>query len=548
MVAVGASPWLACERDDVVAWDVLIYGGTSGGVAAAVQAARMGKRVLLVEPGQHLGGMTSGGLSAVDIGNPRTVGGIAREYFTRLAGRYGRVLAWDRELEGVPTGGAFAVEPHSAEALFRAFVDEHGVPVRFGEELTEVRKEGARITALVTSRGEYRARMFLDCTYEGDLMAAAGVDYTLTREANSQYGETRNGIWYSPRYEPKVVWGKAGANGRRPDGKGLWDRDIPIDPYVRAGNPASGLLPLVDPEPEGAEGDAAPGVQAHCFRLCLTRDTDNRIPLEKPADYDAGLYELVARFIDACVEAGDDMDLRWFSKYDPIPGGKFDFNTATFGANLPGASWVWPEADWDRRREILREHESYHRGLLHFLATDERVPATVRSEIGAFGLCRDEFPEGGGWPHQIYVREARRMVGALVLTERHCTGEEVAPQSVGLGSYGMDLHEIRRVVHDGMVWREGKGGGRVPRPYPIGLGSITPKREQAENLLVTFALSASHVAFGSTRMEPPLMILSQSAATAAAQAIDASAAVQDVDYGSLATRLRADGQVLDWEV
>ena len=252
----------------------------------------------------------------------------------------------------------------------------------------------------------------------------------------------------------------------------------------------------------------------------------------------------MARFIAACVRAGDDMDLRWFSKYDALPGGKFDFNTATFGANLPRESWAWPEASWDDRLAILDRHESYHRGLLWFLSTDERVPAKVRAELSEFGLCRDEFEDSAGWPHQIYVREARRMVSDLVLTERHCRGEQIAPDSIGLGSYGMDLHEIRRVVHDGIVWREGKGGGGVPAPYPIGYGAITPRAAECTNLLVTFALSASHVGFGSTRMEPPFMILSQSAATAATLAIDSDSAVQQVSYASLSARLRQDGQIL----
>ncbi|MEZ5365114.1 MAG: FAD-dependent oxidoreductase [Bryobacterales bacterium] len=362
----------ACSTGGPKPFDICVYGGTSGGVAAAVQAARMGKTVLLVEPGKHLGGMTSGGLSAVDIGNPRTVGGIAREYFTRLAGQYGRTLAWDKPLEGVPTGGAFAVEPHAAEALFRDFVREANAPVLYEAPLEAAHKQGARITAIEAGGHTIEARMFIDATYEGDLMAAAGVRYTLMREANSQYGETLNGVMFNPRYEAKVVWGAAGPNGRRPDGKGLWDRDIPLDPYVRPGDPSSGVLPLIDAEPAGEPGSEAPGVQAYCFRLCMTREESNRIPLEKPGDYDANRYEIAARFIAACVRAGDDMDLRWFSKYDALPGGKFDFNTATFGANLPGASWAWPEASWDKRRSILAAHESYHRGLLWFLATDER--------------------------------------------------------------------------------------------------------------------------------------------------------------------------------
>lgn len=548
-IASLAAAQLACSQGDgAITVDVLVYGGTSGGVAAAVQAARMGRTVALVEPGRHLGGMTSGGLSAVDIGNPRTVGGIAREYFTRLAGQYGRTLAWDRELEGVPTGGAFAVEPHSAEELFGAFVEEAGVAVHFEKPVVRVEKTGPRITAVVSEDGQvFRARAFIDATYEGDLMAKAGVKYTLARESNERYGETLNGVLFHPRYQPKAEWGVAGPNGRRADGKGLWDRDIPLDPYRVEGDPSSGLLPLIDPDPPGPVGSEAPGVQAYCYRLCLTRKRDNQIPLERPDGYDPKRYELVARFIRACEAAGDEMDLRWFSKFDPIPGEKFDFNTATFGANLPVAGWDWSEAAYADRAAIGREHEDYHRGLLHFLASDERVPQRVREEMSAFGLCRDEFPETNGWPHQIYVREGRRMVSDLVLTEHHCRGREKAPNSVGLGSYGMDLHEIRRVVHEGMVWREGKGGGGVPHPYPIGYGALTPRQSECDNLLVTFALSASHVAFGSTRMEPPMMILSQSAATAAETAVEQDLAVQEVPYAALAERLRADGQILEWE-
>ena len=273
----GAAASLGCQSQDQTAiqneseWDICVYGATSGGIAAAVQAARMGKRVVVVDPGEHIGGMTSGGLSAVDIGNPRTVGGFAREYFARLAGRYGRVLAWDKPLEGVPTGGAFAVEPHSAEELFNDFVREEGIPVVRRSPLFEVRKQGPRIQAIVAGKDTYTARMYIDATYEGDLMALAGVSYTLTREANAKYGETLNGVLFHPRYEPKVEWGVAGPNGRRADGKGLWDRDIPIDPYIRPGVASSGVLPLVEADSIGQPGAEAPGVQAYCFRLCMTR-------------------------------------------------------------------------------------------------------------------------------------------------------------------------------------------------------------------------------------------------------------------------------------
>ena len=533
--------------------DVCVFGGTSGGVVAAVQAARMGRSVLLAEPGRHLGGMTSGGLSAVDIGDPRSVGGIAREYFTRLAATVGVTLAWDKPFVskggGPATGGAYAIEPRGAEQLFEAMVREAGVRVSFGARLAAVQKDGARLTGLVLENGDIiRARVFLDTTYEGDLMAKAGVSYTLEREGNAKYGESYNGIHYAEKYQPRTGHLMPGANGRVPGGQGVWDRDFPLDPYRIKGDPASGLLPLVDAGDPGRPGDPAPGVQAYCYRLCLTTDPANALPIEPPPNYDPARYELVVRFIEACLANGDDMDLRWFSKYDPLPNQKWDFNTATFGGNLPGASHAWPEASYAEREKIARAHEHYHRGLLHFLATDPRVPEKVRVDVARFGLPRDEFTDTGGWPHQIYVREARRMVSSLVLTEHHTFGREVAPKSVGLGSYGTDIHEIRRIVKDGVVIREGKvagGRGGAP-PYAIGYDALVPRRGECDNLLVTFALSASHSAFASLRMEPVLMITSQSAATAAVLSLADSRAVQDVDYDVLRERLLADGQVLEW--
>ncbi|MDF1753843.1 MAG: FAD-dependent oxidoreductase [Verrucomicrobiales bacterium] len=542
----------AVVQNDVISGDVCVYGGTSGGVAAAVQAARMGKKVVLVEPGNHLGGMTSGGLGAVDIGDPRSVGGIAREYFTGLVEKYGKTLQWDQPFQGKnggpATGGAYSIEPAVAEQVFDEMVREAGVTVLRGARLDSVKKEGARIVSLTTGDGrEVRADMFIDTTYEGDLMAAAGVSYTLIREGNDQYGETLNGIHYTEKYRPRTNHLMPGTNGRVRGGQGVWDRDFPLDPYVVKGDPSSGLLALIDEGEPGIQGEAAPGVMAYCFRLCLS-SAENRLPIEPPSDYDPAQYELVVRFIEACQANGDDMDLRWFSKYDPLPNEKWDFNTATFGGNLPGASWEWPEADYDRRIEVAREIENYHRGLLYFLATDSRVPEKVRSDMKRFGLPYDEFLDTGGWPHQIYVREGRRMVSDLVLTEHHTFGRKVAPHSVGLGSYGTDVHEIRRIVKDGVVTREGKvAGGRGGfGPYQIGYGAIVPKIGEAENLLVTFALSASHTAFASIRMEPVFMVTSQSAATAACLAIDDGVSVQEVDYGKLEARLVEDGQVLSW--
>ncbi|REK18367.1 MAG: FAD-dependent oxidoreductase [Planctomycetota bacterium] len=535
----------------VIEADVCVYGGTSGGVAAAVQAARLGKRVVLAEPGRHLGGMTSGGLSAVDIGDPRSVGGVAREYFTRLVAGYGKQLEWDqpfRRKGGPATGGAYSIEPHVAEELFDTMCREAGVQVLREARLASANKSGARIVEIVMDDGRtIRAKMFIDTTYEGDLMDAAGVSYTLTREANAQYGEKYNGIHYAAKYKPRTGHKQPGANGRVPGGQGVWDRDFPLDPYVRKGDPTSGLLPLVDAGDPGTPGEAAPGIMAYCFRLCLST-ADDRLPIEAPPDYDARRYELVVRFIEACLENGDTMDLRWFSKHDPLPNQKWDFNTATFGGNLPGINWEWPEAGYARREELTRAIENYHRGLLHFLATDSRVPETVRDDMARFGLPRDEFVDTGGWPHQLYIREGRRMVSDLVMTEHHTFGREAAPHSIGLGSYGTDVHEIRRIVKDGVVTREGKvAGGRGGfGPYQIGYGAIVPKRGECENLLVTFALSASHTAFASIRMEPVFMVTSQSAATAACQAIDADVPVQDVEYAALEARLVADGQVLAW--
>jgi hypothetical protein len=547
------APLAVAAADTIVEADVCVYGGTSGGVVAAVQAARMGKRAVIVEPGGHLGGMTAGGLGAVDIGDPRTVGGIAREYFTRLVATYGKTLEWNKPFGarggGPATGGAYSIEPHAAERVFNDMAREAKVAVHLRARLASIKKAQSRITELTTEQGRvFRAKMFIDATYEGDLMAKAGVSHTLEREGNAKYGETYNGIHYSEKYEPRTKHLKPGTNGRVPGGQGVWDRDFPLDPYVVPGKPESGLLPLVSPGEPGIPGDPAPGVQAYCFRLCLTTSPD-RLPIAPSSDYEPRRYELVARFIAACQAIGDDMDLRWFSKHDPLPNDKWDFNTATFGGNLPGASWEWPAASYARRDEIANEHENYHRGLLHFLATDSRVPEKVRRDMQRFGLPRDEFTDNGGWPHQLYIREARRMVSDLVLTEHHTFGRQIASQPISLGSYGTDTHEIRRIVKDGVVIREGKtatGRGGAP-PYPIGYGAIVPRLIECENLLVTFALSASHTAFSSIRMEPVFMATSQSAATAACLAIDDGCAVQRVDYGKLKARLVSDKQVLTWE-
>jgi hypothetical protein len=378
-----------------------------------------------------------------------------------------------------------------------------------------------------------RARMFLDATYEGDLLPLAGISYTLGREANAQYGETANGI-QAPAVNPRA--GKF---------------EVAIDPYVVRGDPRSGLLPyLLREEPPGTVGTADKRIQSYNYRVCLTDDPANRIPLAPPPGYDARNYELLARWIEARLAAGETLTLRSFLKYDPLQNRKYDFNNRWPISTdfIGGGADEYTEATPARRAEIARAHEDYLRGFFHFLATDPRVPAAVRGEMGRFGLTKDEFTDHGGWPHQLYVREARRMVGDFVMIEAHLRGGRPAPNSIGLGAYGIDIHAVRRIVVNGRPVNEGSNGVPVPQPYPIAYGAIVPKAAEAENFFATFALSASHVAFGSIRMEPVFMTLSQSAATAAVLALEAGVPVQKIDHARLRARLLAAKVALDWPV
>jgi ribulose 1,5-bisphosphate synthetase/thiazole synthase len=509
------------EQPRVVAADLCVYGGTSGGVVAAVQAARMGKRVALVEAGGHLGGMSSGGLGWTDFGSKTgkaEIGGLAREFYRRVGRHYGHVEE-------------FTLEPHVAERVFDDWVKEPGVTLLLHQRVASVEKQGRRLSAVVMEDGTVvRASMFLDTTYEGDLMARAGVSFTLGREANAQYGETLNGR-QGPATNPRA--GKF---------------SVRIDPYVVPGDPASGLLPLLlQPGTLGKPGTADRLVQSYNYRVCLTDRDANKRPLSSPADYDPADYELLARWIEARVARSETLTLSSFCKYDPLPNGKYDFNNRwPISTDYIGGASRYPEAGFAERKAIAGRHEDYLRGFFHFLATSPRVPETVRRQMQAFGLCKDEFVQNGGWPHQLYVREGRRLVSDFVMTQHHCQGRAVAPNSVGLAAYGIDIHAVRRIVHDGQPVNEGSNGGPVPQPYPIGYGSLVPKAAECENLYVTFGLSASHVAFGSIRMEPVFMVLSQSAATAACLAIDQGVRVQDLPYDVLRDRLLADGQVVAW--
>ena len=524
--------------------DVCIYGGTAGGVAAAVQATRMGKTAVVVEFGQHLGGMSSGGLGATDIGNKAAIGGIAREFYHRVAKHYARDDAWrfeEREAYfkarsgrstlsdlNSPDATMWTFEPHVAEDLFFQMLNEAKTPVYFQQRLASVKKQGRRITEIVMENGKvYRARMFIDATYEGDLMAKAGVTYTVGREPNAKYHETLNGIRAeTPKHQFAVA----------------------VDPYVRTGEPGSGLVPFVQPEKSGEAGAGDPSVQAYNFRLCYTQTAANRLPHKPPPKYDPARYELLARYLEALVAAGRKPVLEQF--WNPIwmPNGKTDINNnGGFSTDFIGLNYDYPDAGYAARAKIWRAHEDYIRGFAYFLATSPRVPGNMRTEMQSWGPARDEFFDTDGWPHQLYVREARRMVSDYVMTEHNCRGRAKAEDPVGLAAYTMDSHNCRRIVKNGRAENEGDvQAGGFP-PYPISYRAIVPKTVECENLLVPICLSATHIAYGSIRMEPVFMILGQSAATAAVLAIEAKSSVQEVNYGHLRARLLADKQILEWK-
>ena len=523
-------------------YDVVVYGGTSAGVVAAVQAKRMGKTAVIVCPDVHLGGLTSGGLGWTDSGNKDAVGGISREFYHRVWQHYQQPEAWrwqdqasfgnrNQSPPGKRGDGStmWVFEPHVAEQIFEAMIAEHQIPVHRDSWLDRtptvgVESRDGRISAIQMTSGErFQGKMFIDATYEGDLMAAAGIDFHVGREANSVYQETWNGIQVGVLHHSH------------------WFRD-PVDPYVVPGDPNSGLLPLISADPPGEKGDGDDRVQAYCFRMCLTNVDENRIPFPKPDGYNANRYELLRRVFAAGWR-------EMYNKFDPLPNHKTDTNNhGPVSTDYIGMNYDYPTASYDRRREIIRDHELYQKGLMYFMANDPGVPEEVRETMSKWGLAKDEFTDNGGWPHQIYVREARRMIGQYVMTEHDCLDTKTTPDSVGMGSYTLDSHNVQRYVKpDGLVQNEGDIGVKTPRPYKIAYGSLVPKKSQCENLLVPVCVSSSHIAFGSIRMEPVFMILGQSATTAACLALDEGIAVQDLDYATLRAKLIDDGQVLELE-
>ncbi len=521
-----------------VAWaaeyDVVIYGGTASGVAAAVQTVRMGKTAVVVEPSQHIGGLTSGGLGFTDSGNKEVIGGISREFYQRVKKHYDAPEAWkygkrdDFKNYRAAEDAMWTFEPKVAEQILRAMLDEHKVPYLLGERLDRIpgkgiALEGKAIEAIYTQSGKkFVGKMFIDATYEGDLMALAGVSYTVGRESNAKYGETLNGVakkWniHSHRFTAKV------------------------DPFVKAGDPKSGLLPIID-EKLPAEGEGDHRVQAYCYRLCMSNAPANRNPFPKPEGYDEKYYELLLRNF----EAGD---LRFPMKPDMMPNGKTDTNNnCAVSTDFIGANYGYPDGSYKDREKILKEHETYQKGLMWTLANHPRVPAKIREQMKEWGLPKDEFIDNGNWPHQIYVREARRMVSDYVVTELDCRRLKDTPGSIGMGSYNMDSHNIARyVTPEGFVQNEGDVQVSPGGPYRIGYRSIVPKQGECPNLFVPVCLSSSHIAYGSIRMEPVFMVLGQSAATAAVIAITKSIAVQVVDYAELQKKLVLDKQVLEFK-
>jgi len=528
--------------------DIVIYGGTSAGIAAAIQASRMNKSVVLIEPSNRLGGLTTGGLGQTDIGNKQAIGGISREFYQNIKAYYEQPenWTWQQKSEYMDSGqtrtqegedAMWTFEPSAALKVYHQMLEDEEVEVVYGERLLRtdagVAKSNGKIQSITMESGKtFSGKMFMDATYEGDLMAAAGVSYTVGRESNTQYNESLNGV--QANYWSVTLKNKPSRNAKN-------HNFVPgVDPYVEKGNPESGLLPYIIEGGPGIDGSGDKKVQAYGFRMCLTDHPDNRIPFQKPEGYEELNYELLFRNF----EAGETV-LPWINS--PMPNRKTDTNNKQgFSTDFVGQNHDYPDASYEEREKILEAHRTYQQGLMWTLANHPRIPEKVREEFSRWGTCKDEFERGDGWQNQLYIREARRMVSDVVMTQRHCERLEVVEDAVGLAAYGMDSHNIQRYVdHNGYVQNEGNVEAHVEGPYPISYKAIVPKKEEATNLLVPVCLSASHIAFGSIRMEPVFMVLGQSASIAASLAIDNEMAVQDLSYEQLKPLLISNKQRLE---
>ncbi|MGV8879530.1 MAG: FAD-dependent oxidoreductase [Sphingobacteriaceae bacterium] len=517
--------------------DIVVYGGTSAAIVAAVQAVKMGKTVLVVSPDQHVGGLSAGGLGFTDTGNKEVIGGLAREFYHRIYLHYQAENAWrwqkksdyGNKGQGTPAIDGkdrtmWIFEPHVAEKVFEDFLKENKITVYRDEWLNResgvMLKDGHIISISTLSGKVFSAKMFIDATYEGDLMAAAGVSFHVGREANNIYGETWNGVQAGVFQHGHYFKKK-------------------IDPYKVPGVKSSGLLPGISAANPGINGHGDDKIQAYCFRMCLSDHPENRVAFPKPKGYDADQYALLLRVFNS----------GWrelFDKFDLIPNRKTDTNNhGPFSTDYIGMNYAYPEASYKERKKIIQRHETYQKGLMYFMANDPRIPADIQKRLNSWGLAKDEFKDNGNWPHQIYVRESRRMLSDYVMTENETLGKKPVPNSIGMGSYALDSHNTQRyVTSDGFVQNEGDIGVSPPSPYQIGYGAIVPRADECKNLLVPVCLSSSHIAFGSVRMEPVFMILGESAATAAALAIDEKVSVQQVNYDQLRKLLLAQKQRL----
>ncbi len=504
-------------------YDVVIYGGTSAGVFAAYQVKKLGKSVVIIAPDGHIGGLSSGGLGATDIGNKQAIGGMSREFYKKLGKVYGKPESWE-------------FEPKEAMKIFQDMLVEMNIPVIYRKKIKTVRKNGAAITSITfvntfgkedkTTIETINGKVFLDCTYEGDLFAKAKVSYAIGRENNQDYKETLNG-YYLAKYR------KQSGGHQFPDG---------VSPYKVPGDPKSGLVYGISKDKIAEQGKGDRKLQAYNFRICLTDSVENQIPITKPDGYQAEHYELLARLFAAQPKT---TKINSYFIWSIMPNRKTDVNNrGGFSTDMIGANYNWPEADFDERVKIYNDHLTYTKGLLYFMTTDSRVPDEVKNHVKAWGYPKDEYLSNKHFTPQLYIREGRRMIGEYVMTEHNCTGKEVVPDPIGMAAYTMDSHNIQRIIVDGMVKNEGNVEVGGFKPYPIAYRSIVPQRKQCTNLLVPVSLSSTHIAFGSIRMEPVFMILGQSAAFAAVQAIKENKAVQDIDYQKLKAQLLKHDQVL----
>jgi len=492
--------------------DICIYGATSAGVMAAYTAKKMGKTVMLVEPGNHLGGMTTGGLGYTDIGNKYAISGLSRDFYRRIGAHYGKFEQW-------------IFEPHVAKKYLQQYLDEAGIKVVYQQRLAKVNKSGNIIQSIVLEKSDkpetqtnqvVAAKVFLDCTYEGDLMAKSGVSYKVGREANADYNETINGVQLQKGHQ-------------LPDG---------IDPYKIPGKPESGLLWGIAEGKLDPPGTGDSKVQAYNYRICLTSDPNNMLPISKPENYDPSQFELLVRLIQKQPEKKKLGDYFIWSR---MPNNKTDINNkGGFSTDMIGMDYDYPEADYQTRAKIINDHEVYTKSLLYFFGHDERVPESIREEMLKWGYPKDEYTDSGSWSPQLYIREARRMIGNYVMTQANCESKEIVKDGVGMAAYTMDSHNCQRIVVNGMVKNEGNVEVGGFGPYPISYNCLVPKEAECGNLLVPVCLSATHIAYGSIRMEPVFMVLAQSSAAAAVMAIDGKTSVQKIDITRLQQQLKTN--------